>query len=275
MKEKIILILKWMIIGIANIIPWLSWWTMAVILWVYEQLTRTIWNIFFNLKDFRKNSIFLIMIWFWIISWIIIFANTISYLIDNFSIQTQLFFTWLIIWSIPFLSKLSTWFNSKSNFLLYLAWFIFVILFIFSWNYQWIENQINSNLFYNIKLFISWFIAAAAMIIPWFSWSMLLIIMWEYYNIIWFIKDFNLIKILILWIWVWIWIIVCAKIISHLLNKYNRKFYNLIIWMITASIFSVIPYYEIINTDIINLIYWFLFLITWIIISYFFWKINN
>ena len=52
MKENILLVLKGMIIGVANIIPGVSGGTLMITLGLYEQVIDTISHFF---KNFKKN----------------------------------------------------------------------------------------------------------------------------------------------------------------------------------------------------------------------------
>ena len=59
MKEKMILMVKGFVLGIANIIPGVSGGTLALILGIYEDFIGAISHFFSNLK---KNICFLIPI---------------------------------------------------------------------------------------------------------------------------------------------------------------------------------------------------------------------
>ena len=56
MYDKLILVLKGVIIGVANIIPGVSGGALAITLGLYEKLITAV-NTFF--KDFKKNIMFL------------------------------------------------------------------------------------------------------------------------------------------------------------------------------------------------------------------------
>ena len=54
MKEKIFLVLKGFVIGIANIIPGVSGGTLAITLGIYEDLIKAISHFFSNIKENLK-----------------------------------------------------------------------------------------------------------------------------------------------------------------------------------------------------------------------------
>ncbi len=263
------LFLKWIIIWIANIIPGLSWWTMAVILWIYQKLTETIWNFFTDTKNIKNNTKLLWTIWLWSIFWIGIFVTTMDFLLENYLIFTQLFFAGLIIGSIPALLNYT---NKKINIkkmTLLLGWFLIVFWFLYFFQTELLGGEVQEWLVYQIKIFFSGFLTAWSMIIPGFSWSMMLVIMWEYHNMILFLKKLVIDKILIATIWGLFWIVICARIISFLLKKFNSYFYYFIIWMVIGSVYWVMPsIYEIINLQTIEILIVSIIFIIWLTSSY-------
>lgn len=262
--------IKWFFIWIANIVPWLSWWTLAVIFWIYEKLINSIWNF---LKTFsKKDFLFLFNIFIGAIIWIFIFAKVLWFLLEQYETQVSLIFFWLVLWSVPFLIKqISNKKVSLQNFFL-LVFAILIVLFLNIWlNTETVENQntINIDFLYWIKLLISWMIAASAMIIPWFSGSMLLIIIWEYYNIIHIVENFILEWILIIWVWAILWILTIVRLIKYLFENHKDITYTFIVWLILWSLYSIFPNEAIEQPTIINL----LMFILWIITAYLFSKL--
>lgn len=266
-------LLKWMLIWIANIIPWLSWWTMAVILWIYKELTKSISNIITDSKNRKKYFLFLSIIWIWALIWIFIFSYIFSALIDSYEIYTNIFIIWIILWSIPYLYKNIP--NNKlsiSKILVFLIWLFSVLLLFYFWNWDLYSNSDTNWIIYNIKLFFSWFVAAASMIIPWFSWSMMLLILGEYENILSFVKDFVFDKLFIIWFWAIIWIILSARVIYYILNSsFASHFYYIIIAMVLASSFTLIPFKNIYNIYVYIILI--IIFIIWFSISFYFPKI--
>lgn len=102
----ILLFLKSIIIGVANIIPGVSGGTLAVMLNVYDPITEKIGN-FFLVDRKTKLSYF----WYLLIvligaeTGIFLFANIIKYSITNYPKITVTVFTLLILPSIPYIVK--------------------------------------------------------------------------------------------------------------------------------------------------------------------------
>ena len=102
----ILLFLKSIIIGIANIIPGVSGGTLAVMLNVYDPITEKIGN-FFLVDRKTKLSYFwyLLIVLVGAATGIFLFANIIKYSITNYPKITVSVFTLLILPSIPYIVK--------------------------------------------------------------------------------------------------------------------------------------------------------------------------
>ncbi len=93
--EHIIHFFKGMIIGIANVIPGVSGGTMAVSMGIYEKLINTIGNFFRQFKKtFIENMKFLLPIVFGAGVGILLFSKLITYLLENYAMQTRFCFYW-------------------------------------------------------------------------------------------------------------------------------------------------------------------------------------
>ncbi len=236
----IINFLKWILFWIANLIPGFSWATMAIILWIYEKIIKSI-SWLTNIKEFKKSFLFLSIIWTWAILWVFLFATIFGFLLERQETQVQVVFMWIVLWSLPAIFENTRWEKIKiKNILLSIIAAILVVSLIISQNINFWINYSTLAIEY-IKLFFSWFIAAWAMIIPWFSGSLMLIILWEYQNILWYVSNFMIEKIIIVWLWAVIWILTLAKIISKILDKSKTSFYYFIYWLIIASLISIFP----------------------------------
>ncbi len=88
------------VIGMANVIPGVSGSTMAVVFNIYDKFVNAIT---LNVKKLLKNRRFVIPIVCGMALGVLIFSKLISFLYTNFPVQTNFFFTGLIIGSIPML----------------------------------------------------------------------------------------------------------------------------------------------------------------------------
>lgn len=251
----ILLFLKSIIIGVANIIPGVSGGTLAVMLNVYDPITEKIGN-FFLVDRKTKLSYF----WYLLIvligagTGIFLFANIIKYSITNYPKITVTVFTLLILPSIPYIVK-GLDYKKKKNILAFCYGAALMIIFIIlglkygnkttgAVTIQLIEGACFTR-GYLLKLFICGVIAAGAMIIPGISGSLLLMMLGEYYNVVYLIsslreKSFAVLSpLVILAIGVGVGLVTFSKAINYLLKNHKEFTLFFIEGIITFSIIQM------------------------------------
>ncbi len=251
----ILLFLKSIIIGVANIIPGVSGGTLAVMLNVYDPITEKIGN-FFLVDRKTKLSYF----WYLLIvligagTGIFLFANIIKYSITNYPKITVTIFTLLILPSIPYIVK-GLDYKKKKNILAFCYGAALMIIFIIlglkygnkttgAVTIQLIEGACFTR-GYLLKLFICGVIAAGAMIIPGISGSLLLMMLGEYYNVVYLIsslreKSFAVLSpLVILAIGVGVGLVAFSKAINYLLKNHKEFTLFFIEGIITFSIIQM------------------------------------
>ena len=187
MKENIFLVIKGFIMGIANVIPGVSGGTLALTLGIYEKLIKTISHFFKNLKE---NIKFLLPLALGMLLSIITMSNVIDYSFKNFPLPTTLFFMGLVVGGVPILYKRvkGTKESKKiSSYVIAGLTFAFVIVLALSeqlFNINLTANLSNMNFFEYILLFLVGIIAAATMVIPGVSGSLVLMLLGYYYPIL-------------------------------------------------------------------------------------------
>ena len=188
--SRLVVFLKGMAMGIADIIPGVSGGTIAIITGVYEEflssLNKLNFNIFILIFKFRFKKVwqdynlnFLIPLALGIILSIFIFSNYISYLIQNYSISLWSFFLGLILSSIYYLQKEIVFIEKKNHYfkfsknliLLFFGIFLAVIILILK------PTNINPTPTY---LFFSGMISITAMLLPGISGAYILILLGSY-----------------------------------------------------------------------------------------------
>ncbi len=251
----ILLFLKSIIIGVANIIPGVSGGTLAVMLNVYDPITEKIGN-FFLVDRKTKLSYF----WYLLIvligagTGIFLFANIIKYSITNYPKITVTVFTLLILPSIPYIVK-GLDYRKKKNILAFCYGATLMIIFIIlglkygnkttgAVTIQLVEGVCFTR-GYLLKLFICGVIAAGAMIIPGISGSLLLMMLGEYYNVVYLIsslreKSFAVLSpLVILAIGVGVGLVAFSKAINYLLKNHKEFTLFFIEGIITFSIIQM------------------------------------
>lgn len=253
----ILLFLKSIIIGIANIIPGVSGGTLAVMLNVYDPITEKIGNFFLVDKKTKVSYFFyLLVVLIGAGTGIFLFANIIRYSITNYPKTTVLLFTLLIVPSIPFIVK-GLDYKKKKNILAFCYGAMLMIVFIFlglifgdkSTEVVTIELSKSFSTLYFLKLFLCGVVAAGAMIIPGISGSLLLMMLGEYYNIVYLIsslgsslkeKSFEVfIPLIILALGIGVGLVAFSKIINYLLKNYKEFTLFFIEGIITFSIIQM------------------------------------
>lgn len=103
--QNILAILYGLVFGIANVIPGVSGGTMLVVFGCYDKVCGALT---LNLKEIKKNIVFLIFFGIGAVIGIVGFAFVITWLFTNFPTQTNMFFMGLIIGSVPLIIRNAT-----------------------------------------------------------------------------------------------------------------------------------------------------------------------
>lgn len=181
-------ILKGMVIGIANIVPGVSGGTMMVSMGIYDKLIHCITHLF---SEFKKSVAFLFPIAIGMVVAIAGSAVGLSWLFEHFPIQTNLLFVGLILGGLP-----AIWKNVKGNSLkaghiiAALLFFGMVVGLAAMGEAEGAAADLSFNLVNVLLLFLVGIVAAATMVIPGVSGSMMLMLMGFYHPVLNAIKDF-------------------------------------------------------------------------------------
>lgn len=178
-------------IGMANVIPGVSGSTMAVVFNIYDRFVNAIT---LNIKKLIENRRFVIPVVGGMALGVLLFSKLITVLYENFPVQTDYFFTGLIIGSIPMLFSFMTKkqdgqkFTAKKTIsvvICALAGFAVLIGFGLLGNDVDTAKEISKSLPQwtfplALHIFAAGFVGAIAMIIPGISGSLLMLIMGVY-----------------------------------------------------------------------------------------------
>lgn len=242
--NAILLLLKGFIMGIANIIPGVSGGTLAIILGIYEKLIDVLSAFWKNLK---KNILFILPLLIGMGMALIAGSFVIDWGLENFPIATTMFFVGLVIGGIPFIyMKVHKKYNVV-NIIIFLVIFALVVLIsVISMNNSVSLDKLN--FLEIVKLFFVGVVAAATMIIPGISGSLVLMNLGYYEPVIDAIKGLtkisemghNICILLPLGLGVIVGLVLIAKLIKWLLKKFPVQSYFGILAFVTASIVSII-----------------------------------
>ena len=242
-KNYFIIIVKGMLMGIADLVPGISGGTIALITGIYKDLITalnnlTFKNIKFNfLKNSKKNKFdILAFLAVGISLSILLFSNIILFLLDNYINEVSSFFFGLIISSVfILLNKIKGIKISDILILVLSALIISQVLKL---------NSINQEITF-AYIFICGFICSCAMILPGISGSYILLILGAYHFIL---KKLNTLfdSDSYLYISSFIFggavgIITFSRIIKWLFKSYEKRTMVVMIGFIIGSVSKIIP----------------------------------
>ena len=244
MKEKLKIMLKGMVFGIANIIPGVSGGTIALTLGIYEDLIKALSNI---LKSFKKSMSLLIPFGLGTAISIVVFSKIINYTLTKFPTMTILFFIGLIIGGLPLITEKVKGKKVKVRYIVLMLLTFAFILGISFLNENGNNVVLSSNPITYILLFLVGVVAAATMVIPGISGSFVLMLLGYYKPIINTIDELtsfnnvfqNILILIPFGLGVVIGIITIAKLLEYLFKKYKTETYYAIIGFIVASIITL------------------------------------
>lgn len=181
-------VLKGMVIGIANIIPGVSGGTMMVAMGIYDKLIHCITHLFSELK---KNILFLAPIAVGMALAVVGSSFTIEKMFESFPFQTSLLFVGLVVGGLP-----TMWNNVKGkeikvgHIITCVLFLALVVGMALLGEKEGNAVDLTFNVVNVIKLFAVGVIAAATMVIPGVSGSMVLLLLGYYNPILSSINDF-------------------------------------------------------------------------------------
>ncbi|MCI8326247.1 MAG: DUF368 domain-containing protein [Lachnospiraceae bacterium] len=245
-------ILRGMVIGIANIIPGVSGGTMAVAMGIYDKIIHAATHLF---SEFKKSMKVLLPILIGAALAVVLVARVIEFAFEKAPIQTNLLFIGLILGSLPMMAqKVKKKKPQLSHILSFAIFFVVVILFALLGEEEERAAHLSVDLIGYLKLFGVGVVAAATMVIPGVSGSMMLMLMGYYNPVLKTINSFisHLTQADFAGMWadcgilipfglgVVVGIVAIAKIIEKIFEKFPLQAYWAIIGLIIASPVAIV-----------------------------------
>lgn len=246
------LILQGLAVGVANIIPGVSGGTMMVAMGIYDKLIHCITH----LKSEFKNSLKLIIpIFIGVGIAVVALSRLFEFLLANHPIPTNFAFCGLIAGSLPFIfKKVEGKKITIGKIIPFLVFFGVVILMAVMGDVAGTAADVSFSFINVVKLFGVGIVAAATMVVPGVSGSMMLMLMGYYDVILSIINDFidavlafNMAEILRtvgvlapFGIGVLAGIFLIAKLIEFIFSKAETHAYFAIIGLIMASPIAIL-----------------------------------
>lgn len=245
-------LLQGMVVGIANIIPGVSGGTMMVAMGLYDKLIHAITHL---KSEFRESMKLLIPIFIGAGLAIVTLARLFEFLLENYPIPTNFAFCGLIAGSLPFIfNKVKGHTVSIGKIIAFLIFFAVVILMAVMGETNGNAADVSFGVVNVTKLLLVGIIAAATMVVPGVSGSMMLMLLGYYDTILKSINQF--IDALIAFdmealfvqcavlvpfgIGVVVGIFLIAKLIEFIFSKAEIHAYYAIIGLIIASPIAIL-----------------------------------
>ncbi|MEY8392869.1 DUF368 domain-containing protein [Lachnospiraceae bacterium] len=241
------MILKGVMMGVANIIPGVSGGTMAVSMGIYDKMIHAATHLF---SEFKKSMKILIPIVIGMALGIVALARIIEYMFAKVPFQTNLLFIGLIVGGLPAITgKVKGKTIRLSHILAFLLFFALVAGLALLGEQEGAAADLSFGLVNVLKIFGVGIVASATMVIPGVSGSMMLMLMGYYNPVLSEINKFidNLVsfnvpgllegcKVLVPFgIGVVVGIFAIAKAIEIIFEKFPEIAYWAIIGLIVAS----------------------------------------
>ena len=249
----ILLAVKGLAIGVANVVPGVSGATLAVIFRVYDRLIEAINRLF---AEPKKSLQFLIPLGLGMIVGILALGSLLDYFIMRFSLQASAFIAGLMAGSMPFIHGMAASRDGKKPHFYVIAVVAAIIIIVLSLFVPtpelYVAEEINFGLI--AILFIAGILGAAAMIIPGVSGAMVFILLGVFNLLMHTISaireylmsplDFGLLAPILMvavpiGLGVVIGILLMSRLIAVLLEKFHSATYFAILGMIFGTIFAV------------------------------------
>ena len=255
----------WFLMWTADVIPWVSWGTIAFITWIYDTLVTSLAHMnktFLQLVFSRErkkartyiNGSFLVQLFSGILIAIIVLAKMMTYLLATYPIYVFAFFLWLIVASIFFIA----WHINKRRVSTYMA--------VISWILIWYGATADTTMIAPwapsiMWIFFAWAIASAAMILPWISGSYILVLLGKYAFIletlstridtalvwiktgnIWSIFNEQLWIICVFIAWVGVWLLWFSRVLHWLLTHHRSYTLAILVWCMIWALHIIWPW---------------------------------
>ncbi|WP_405562129.1 DUF368 domain-containing protein [Polaribacter sp. Asnod6-C07] len=246
-KDYIIISLKGMAMGAADVVPGVSGGTIAFISGIYEELLGSISNVNLDLfKTLKKegfkeawkqlNGNFLLALFIGIFISIISLAKAIKYLLENEPILLWSFFFGLVLASIIYIAKQI----SKWNFVSVIA----LILGAFLAYYITTLNPMVSESSSSLYILFAGAIAICAMILPGISGSFILVLLGAYKPVLDAVNDRDFKTILVFMVGAVVGLLSFSKVLKWLFANYKNYTLAALTGFIIGSLNKIWPWKE-------------------------------
>ena len=224
--------------GASMLIPGVSGGTMAIILGFYDKLISAVSSFF---KDPKKNFITLLIYGGSIGLGILIFANFLLFVTNNFPMPMMYLFTGAVLGSIPMLYKKTGLKVFPIRNIIFPLLGIAIVLLLDKLPTDLISFNAKMGLTEYIILIAAGVIIAIALVLPGISVSYMLLVLGIYQPTLQAIESFNFAFIIPLGLSVLLGVFITTRFLEYAMKKYSDATFLLIIGFVIASIKDIFP----------------------------------
>jgi putative membrane protein len=237
-QNKLMIIIKGMVIGGTMMVPGVSGGTMAMILGIYNNLISAVNNFF---KEKRKSMIFLVLFCLGGLLGMVILSNPVLFFLENYNMPTIYFFLGAIAGGIPLIIKQSkgTLLSVKRFFNIILG--VILVLLMTYIPTGAFDSSLEVSFSSCILLMVAGMIAAVALVLPGISVSYLLLIIGLYDETMMAISKLYLPFLIPLGIGLILGIFLTTKSLEKAMSRYPLATYSIILGFILGSLVEVFP----------------------------------
>ena len=230
------------LMGMANVIPGLSGGTLLLLTGTYPRFIEVFGSLDRkNLKVYkwRANAIFVIIIAIGALASIFAMSKIMSWLLQNYDVPVYLLLIGLIIGSLDIITKKIDFNSGTSRYALITGIVLIILIVIFGTIIKPPSSPIRS--VHPLLLITGGVIAAATMVLPGVSGSMVLVLMGLYKPIVDSVSDLNFLNIFLIGIGAVFGILFASRMIKSLMEKHSSSTYAFLLGLIIASLVHLFP----------------------------------
>lgn len=245
------------LMGTANVIPGLSGGTLLLLTGIYPRFIDVFGSINpKSLRDYKwkENIVFIMIIAVGALLSIFAMSRIMSWLLESYDVPVYLLLIGLIIGSIDVITKKID-FKVNSSRITFVTGILMIVLLVIATRFFRTSTpaQGDVNL---IILLTAGAIAAATMVLPGVSGSMLLLLLGLYKPVVDSVSALNIINVFFIGIGAIVGILFASRLIKYLLDKHSSSTYACLLGLILASIVDLFPFsiFQTFNAFVIGII---------------------
>jgi len=251
MKNTILLFVKGLAMGLADLVPGISGGTVAFLSGIYPRLLTALKSVNLHaLQTLRKQGFvafwqeidggFLATLFAGIATSILLFSKLVQYLLNHEPVLLYALFFGLIFASTWLLFRQASWKFSQ-------VFYVFLGAFMV---YQITHLQAQFEIEHTWYFFFCGAIAICAMILPGISGSFVLLILGAYYPILQALNDRNILVLLVFLAGIVTGLLSFVHLVSYCFQKYKNQILSVLIGFLIGSFPMLYPWQTIVSTRV-------------------------